>query len=471
MAELRIENPADPARTWLRGLAGGVGCDANMVRIAPLFCLLGSVAVSLAQGLFPVGVARVDITAERPIRLSGFAVRTKPSDPGTYRLSATALALGSTNNQSLCIAITVDNLGIPEYMTAEVHSQLSRKFALKREQFAISATHTHSAPMLTKVAPNLFAKDILAEEQKEIDRYTKELTAKLVEVSISAVEQQKMGELWFGRGVARFGANRRPQGGPVDHDVPVLGVKSAAGVWSAIWVNYACHCTTLVGDFNQQCGDWATFGQEEIERKFRSSKSLVAIGCGADINPNPRGTLANAEQHGRELAQAVAVALQGDMKRLRDLPVAKRVEFTLPFDTLPTKAEWEQRSSKPGITGYHARKNLARVNAGERIPAELPYSLQSWVFGRDLAIVFMPGEVVVDYILRVKKEYGAERVWINAYSNDAPCYIPSEQILAEGGYEGGGAMPYYDQPTKLATGTEERIFEQMRTVLPASYKQ
>src|SRR5262249_23518887 len=66
---------------------------------------------------------------------------------------------------------------------------------------------------------------------------------------------------------------------------------------------------------------------------------------------------------------------------------------------------------------------------------------------------------VVDYSLRLKRELDGRRLWLNAYSNDAPCYIPSERILKEGGYEGGGAMVYYDQPTKLAVGLERQIVD------------
>ena len=52
-------------------------------------------------------------------------------------------------------------------------------------------------------------------------------------------------------------------------------------------------------------------------------------------------------------------------------------------------------------------------------------------------MVFLPGEVVVDYVLRLKKEFDPARLWVTAYANDEPCYIPSERILKEGGYEGG----------------------------------
>ena len=45
-------------------------------------------------------------------------------------------------------------------------------------------------------------------------------------------------------------------------------------------------------------------------------------------------------------------------------------------------------------------------------------------------MVFLPGEVVVDFSLRLKKELGPERTWVVGYANEVPCYIPSEKVLA-----------------------------------------
>ena len=84
-------------------------------------------------------------------------------------------------------------------------------------------------------------------------------------------------------------------------------------------------------------------------------------------------------------------------------------------------------------------------------------------------MVFLPGEVVVDYVLRLKKEFDASRLWVSAYSNDLPCYIPSERILKEGGYEGGGAMVYYARPTRLKTGLEQQIIDAVREVVPKGF--
>jgi hypothetical protein len=84
-------------------------------------------------------------------------------------------------------------------------------------------------------------------------------------------------------------------------------------------------------------------------------------------------------------------------------------------------------------------------------------------------MVFLPGEVVVDYALRLKRELDGRRLWINAYANDAPCYIPSERVLREGGYEGGGAMIYYDQPTRLAVGLEDKIIHAVQSQIGKTF--
>ena len=115
-----------------------------------------------------------------------------------------------------------------------------------------------------------------------------------------------------------------------------------------------------------------------------------------------------------------------------------------------------------GAPGYNASIMLDKLNRGEPLQSELLYSVQVWKFGGQLMMVFLPGEVVVDYVLRLKKEFDARRIWVTAYANDVPCYIPSERILREGGYEGGGAMVYYGRPQRLRPGVEQTIVDAVR---------
>ena len=68
----------------------------------------------------------------------------------------------------------------------------------------------------------------------------------------------------------------------------------------------------------------------------------------------------------------------------------------------------------------------------------------------------------VDYSLRLKTELDAQRLWVNAYSNDFACYIPSERLVKEGGYGGGAETPYFALPATLREGLEQRIIDEVR---------
>ncbi|MHC4325115.1 MAG: cellulase family glycosylhydrolase, partial [Planctomycetota bacterium] len=92
-----------------------------------------------------------------------------------------------------------------------------------------------------------------------------------------------------------------------------------------------------------------------------------------------------------------------------------------------------------------------------KIRTTYPYLVQVVRFGNDLTMVALAGEVVVDYSLRLKSELPGRAVWVAGYSNDVFGYIPSARVLAEGGYEAGGAMRYTDLPGPFAPSVEERI--------------
>jgi putative membrane-bound dehydrogenase-like protein len=433
---------------------------------------LPQVSTAAEGDLHQVGAAAVDITPDYPVRLSGYGSRRTAFDSVEQRIWAKALAIG--DDKAPAILLTVDNCGISATMRAAVLKRLQAKVQISNERFAIASSHTHSAPMIDGVLPNLFSTDIPAEHQASIRRYTADLTDRLVDVSLNALKNRKPAKLDWGIGEAGFGANRRTKGGPSDHDLPALRVTSPKGKLRAALVSYACHCTTLGGAFNRVCGDWAGYAQDEFQKDNPGVVFMVAIGCGADQNPilrnAPNDGLDYAKQHGKEIsAKTKALFASGKLTPLTSALDCKTADTTLEF--LPrTRAEWETRAKNARANiSYHAKKNLARLDRGETLQASLPYMVQSWSFGDELAMVFLPGEVVVDYSLRLKREFDPRRIWVNAYANDVPCYIPSERILREGGYEGESSMVYYDRPNKFRPGLEEKIVAAVRQTVPKEF--
>jgi hypothetical protein len=92
-----------------------------------------------------------------------------------------------------------------------------------------------------------------------------------------------------------------------------------------------------------------------------------------------------------------------------------------------------------------------------------------WHYGDDLLAINLPGEVVVDYSLRFKREFDPARTWVNGYTNDVPCYIPSQRVWEEGGYEAAGAMIYYGRPTRFASGIEDIIASTVTNLVPPNF--
>lgn len=446
-----------------------------MRRLALIACMtiffvaIGKTAHAADDGVYQIGVARVDITPSFNIRLCGYAARGGESEGVEQKLWTKALAI-SDDDQAPAIWMTVDNTAVPASVTEEVARRLKQKAGLARERFVVCSSHTHCSPCITGGIPNMFGKEIPADQEERIARYTSELTDNMEKAALAAIADRRPGRLAWGIGKADFAANRRTKDGPVDHDMPLLRAVDLDGKLRAILIEYACHCTTLGSEMNKFCGDWAGYAQQYMEQDHPEAIAMVAIGCGADANPTPRGVLRNAEVHGKSIASEATRLLQTQLKPLTGKLTTRFKQIDLPYDTLPTKEEWQERAKKNDHMAGNAKIQLARLARGQAIPISLPYPVQTWTFGDQLALVFLGGEVVVDYSLRLKQEFDAARLWVMGYSNDVPCYIPSRRILKEGGYEAESAMIYYARPGRLAPVVENRIIETVHELMPRDFR-
>jgi neutral ceramidase len=261
--------------------------------------------------------------------------------------------------------------------------------------------------------------------------------------------------------------------GPVDHSLPLLRVSDIDGKLVAVLCNYACHCTS--NPFNQIHGDWAGVAQAAIEHDHPGVQAMVSIGCGADVNPQPRGTMEFVEQHGREVSRKVERLLLGSFKPIAPRLATRQKRIQLPYDKLPTRQELQARLTRGSAprastlerhSAAHAAALLSQMERGKSLPGALDYLITTWAFGDDLMMVFLPGEVVVDYALRLKRELDHCRLWVTAYANDVPCYIPSRRILDEGGYEADRSMLYCVRPNRFSPAIENLIITTVESFSP-----
>lgn len=425
-----------------------------------------------------VGVASIDITPEGPIRLAGYGAREKTESEGVLqKLHAKAMAFGS-DAENASVLITVDLVGITWPLTSKLAEQLAKKAGIQPGHLVICASHTHGGPEIGNLLnilqyrPGHFSDSLLALDQLDhIAEYREQLSRKLEEVALAALKNRKPAQVAWGQGQAGFAKNRRTEGGPVDPSLPILRITNPDGSLRAVLVNYACHGTTMGGNINKIHGDWIAEAQKIIEANHPGVIAMVALGCAGDANPAPRGTFEDLKNHGQEISDNVDKLLTAQLQPITSPPVVKMKWIKLPFSKIRSVPELVELTADKSVKGYYARLAVDRLLRGDSIPANLDYPIQVWNFDNKMAMVNLAGEVVVDYSIRLKNELGAEHLWINAYSNDVPCYIASKRVIGEGGYEAESSMYYYDKPSPFSPEVEDIIVEAVHDITPAAFKE
>ncbi|MGN6494983.1 MAG: neutral/alkaline non-lysosomal ceramidase N-terminal domain-containing protein [Agriterribacter sp.] len=465
--------------------AGWKNAGVALAMICSLIFCQGTVqAQSSKSGAVSVGVARMDITPYGPIRLSGYLrydARINESEGVLQQLWAKAIAFGN-DAQNPSILITVDLAGIQSHMVRAIGNNIAKKRKFNPDNLVICASHTHSGPDMGN-SHNMYFEPLLpADQLARIALYLDSLAIKLEQVALQALDNRQPSLLSWGQGTVGFALNRRVitngkwtghgkvPDGPVDHTLPLLRITDTNGKLKAIFVSYACHGTTLFADINKTHGDWIGEAQRIMEERHPGIIAMVAQGCGGDSDPNLRGKLEHATQHGTSIANEADRLLSTPLKPLTAPPSVKVKTVQLPFDHVPGTKEFIEMIKAGEAQGHNAEVHLERIVRGIPIDSTMNYPIECWTFGNQMAMVFLAGEVVADYSLRLRKELGTERLWINAYTNDVKAYIPSKRIIPQGGYEVEGNMYYYDHPFRFSERIEDIIIKGVYDVLPAWYK-
>lgn len=451
-------------------------------------CLFPGVLQSVALSedySFKVGVAVADITPEELGWMAGYAARKGPAEKVLQPVFAKAITMEDKESNRLVI-ITMDLIGVPRSFRDEVEASLGETFDLPPEALLINASHTHSGPMIRIYRPpgGGEAKAPYAsipDDQQELRvrqtvAYHDFLKGKVLGIVEEAFKSAAPATMSWSKSRCGFAMNRRlPSGagnwknspnpeGPVDHEVPVLQVKSAAdGKLKAVLFGYSCHATVL--SLMEISGDWPGYAQQYFEEAHPGVVAMFVNGCSGDQNPYPRRLLHYAERHGQSMATAIEAALQTPAIQLTG-PLRSDLSWVdIEYQKPPGKAALEDKAkSKDKYDARHAQFLLDVLANDGKLPVSYPVPVQVFRFGNEMTLAAIGGEVVVDYSLRLKKELaaltGGNPIWVAGYSNDVMTYIPSKRVLIEGGYEGGGAMRYARStihPAPWEVGIEDKL--------------
>lgn len=419
------------------------------------------------------GVARARITPREDMWLSGYGSREHASEGTRLDLWAKALAFEDKAGTRGLI-LTVDLVGIDRDMSQAIRAGIQKSTGIPATHIALCSSHTHTGPVVGRNLRTMYF--FGDDEQAKVDRYTAHLISELQRIGGEAAHALAPARVSWSVGRETVGVNRRnnPEPlvpahrasgllrGPVDYDVPVLRVTDGEGKIVAVLFGYACHATVL--DDYLWSGDYPGYAQRELEERHPGTTALFVAGCGADINPLPRRKPVLAQAYGKRIAEAVDRALEGVLTSINPTLSVHYKELPVPFDTLPTpEALRTAAAGKDRYAASHARSMLDQLKRQGKLTDSYPYPMALWKFGQELEWVSLGGEVVVDYSLRLKHEWGP-KTWVSAYSHDVMAYVPSRRVWEEGGYEGGGSMIYYGLPTRWAGDVETRIMAALESL-------
>lgn len=392
-----------------------------------------------------VGVASIKTTPSKPVPLAGYAARVKPFDSVDQDIYAKALVLKDQQGNR-AILVTIDLCIMPADMGKVVRKRIAETTHIPLSAILLNVAHSHSAP---DVSLDVNPGGSTSPYHAATVEYSKWLCDRLVEVAQQAAANMQPAKLSWGTGMASFVVNRREftdkgvilgdnPHGMVDRSVPVLRVDGENGRPIAILFGYACHNTTMPANRLAVSGDYEGFARECIQQQFPGAQAMFITGCAGDANPYHRNNFQLTSEYGQILGKEVCRVLGAKLQPVRGPLSCAEVTADLPLQTLSRDAIEKIANGPRGLAKDSAKEMLAILDANKKLSATYAAPVGAWQFGQDLTLIALPDECVVQYVQDIARTIGHLRLWVSAYNQEVTGYIPSAQILQEGGYETRG---------------------------------
>ena len=431
------------------------------MRFAPLLLLVA--ALPAPAGELRFGAAAVPITPPVGTPMAGY-YSARGAEGVHDDLYAKALVLEKDGARAALVAL--DLISTPRTLVEEARRAIEEATGIRGRDVMISATHTHTGPVLRGRGPR---EDALGATTDLARRYSDELPAKIVdavrraegrlapatvavghghEASIAFNRRYHMKDGTVGWNPGKLNPNVLKPAGTIDPDVPVVYFESADRRPLATYVNYAVHLDNIGG--LQLSADMPTTVSKLLaEAQGPDLVTVYTSGCCGDIN---HIDVRSAEpQKGFENAARMGIILAGEVLRtwphLKPIaPGALRTRSATVQLPLPKVEPGDvdkarqvvarrrgPRSTQPSfLETVHAFKVLD-VAAREGKPQEV--EVQVVALGGDIAWVSLPGEIFVELGLEIKQDSPFPHTIIAELANGSIGYIPARRAYAQGNYE------------------------------------
>jgi hypothetical protein len=367
------------------------------------------------------------------------------------------------------LMVTIDTLGSDRSFVVGIKNALKDKFGLEHADVMINFSHTHHSVFLTGYDTSLrrggysmgqehwpsTEQEVVYTEDESYYDYIEEALLRMVGHCYDNLIE---GELLIGRVDSDFGiSRRRPDGrggvewkpyygGKIDRDLFVLKLVDVEQQVKGILYNYGCH-TTAMGSSNYLfSGDFAGRTSSWLEETYPGAIALFLQGCGGEIKPTKSAdgdkfkacSFEEMEEAGIDLAKEVAELLEnGSFSPVRSTGF-QSILLDPYIYTEQTPIEHYEAIAKDAAAGEFYQKSALRTIQAIQdgtIKDRMPLYISIWQLDEETRVVSIEGEVSTHYALMIKRMFGTGKTLVLGYTNGVFCYIPTTQMIHEGGYE------------------------------------
>lgn len=465
----------------------------KQIKMYALAVIMGSLMRTATPAEFMAGAAVLEVTPPLGLPLAGY-YHERGADGVLDPLFAKALVIESGGARVAFVVL--DLIEVPGTVTERARQRIEQSVGIKPDHVMISATHTHTGPVLA--VPGAYHEAFGGLNPGAV-QYTERLPELIEQTVTAAVSKLQPADLTVARGKCEgLAFNRRyfmrdgsvgwnpgklnPNillpAGPVDPELTVLCVNhQGAKIPSqcfATYVNFAMHPDTTGG--TKYSADWPGALARTLSGWHGPNHiTLVANGTCGNINhvdfhwACPQSGPGEQNRIGTILGAAVFQAC----KTLRPVgtgPLRARKEHVELALQSVTQEQIEQAravlaSGKSDRTvpflklvEAHRIMDVAR-REGKPIRAEV----QVVALGAELAWVGLPGEVFVEHGIAIKKRSPFPITFVVELANDNIGYVPDRRSYAEGNYEPISA--------RCAPGSGEKLVEIAVSLLENLFKE
>jgi len=410
-------------------------------------------------------------------KMAGY-VRQSPSLGIVDDLYAQALVL-TDREENRFLIVCADIIGFDKDDTAEIRAVLKERFGIPENAVILNASHTHFGPATIR---NFLPKWESGELGIYNEEYCNLVKNKIYEAIEEAFSRLNKCVIEVKTIHSDFGINRRTvesgkaisrpnPSGSIDDSLTIAVLKNLAGTPETALINYAAHPTNMLRDYIS--ADYPGILRRQLQSEFAQSLNVMFLqGAAGDISVRkPEKYESGTDvifQTVSKLEKEIAGIIRGPMNSITCGNIKSVSEnVTLPLDQ-------ERDFSNSGLEGNWLKKawqeNMPELKRNGALKESIELECNFWKFDDKFCIVTLEGEVCHEIALMARKIFKSENMCFLGYTNGSPCYIPSEKVIEEGGYEGEYNMVIYSHQSPFKKGIEKKLAECFCTIREKIYQ-